>query len=301
MTILITAVAIYAFSIVFVRLRNRAHLSWSRQLTDFSTFMVPFNLPAYLLSCVPTRSHLPVTALDKLQFLQNNWETIRDEALALYDAGRITAKDDLPGSNFYKDNRWKSFYLKANDIELPSARLLAPKTLALINQVPGMNLALFAVLMPGKKLGAHCDPFAYTLRYSLGLSTPNSEKCGLMVNGENYIWRDGDGIVFDETYLHSAYNDTDTPRIILMTDVDRPLRFKPLQWLYGRFGRFFNGLFYIDNIDTSRSGIGNRLKDPVVRYKAKLQSFKARHRSIYRIGKWTLHLCLVALLVKWAL
>lgn len=301
MTFLIAVVAVYAFSLAFVRLRNRARLSWGRQLTDFSTFMVPFNLPAYLLSRVSTRSRIPVASLDGLQQLQDNWQTIRDEALELYGAGHIAVNDDLPGSNFYKDNRWKSFYLRVNDLELPSAEAMAPKTLALIKQVPGMNLALFAVLMPGKKLGQHHDPFAYTLRYSLGLSTPNSELCGLMVNGEDYTWRDGEGIVFDETYLHSAYNNTETPRVILMTDVDRPLWFPPLQWLYGRFGRFFNSLFYIDNFDKSRSGIGNRLKDPVVRYKATMRGLKSRHRTSYFIGKWTLHIGLVALLVSWAL
>jgi beta-hydroxylase len=284
-----------------VRLRNRRRLPWASQLTDFSTFMVPFNLPAYLLSRVPTRSRMPVASLPQLQLLQDNWQTIRDEALALYGAGHIAVKDDLPGSNFYKDNRWKSFYLKVYDLELPSAAAMAPKTLAMIDRVPGMNLALFAVLMPGKKLGQHHDPFAYTLRYSLGLSTPNSEDCGLVVNGETYHWRDGDGIVFDETYLHSAYNDTETPRIILMTDVDRPMKLAWVQALYSRFGRFFNGLFYIDNLDPSRSGIGNRLKDPVVRYKATMRRLKLKNRTAYRAGKWALHLGLVLLLVQWAL
>lgn len=301
MTILIVVVALYGGSLLFLRLRNRAHLPWARQLTDFSTFMVPLNLPAYLLSRVPTVPRPPLSTFPQIKLLQDNWETIRDEALALYGQGHIAVKDDLPGSNFYKDNRWKSFYLKIYDIHLPSARQLAPKTLALIEQVPGMNLALFAVLMPGKRLARHHDPFAFSLRYSLGLSTPNSERCGLLIDGEPYVWRDGEGVIFDETYLHAAYNETETPRIILMTDIDRPLRLPMLQKLYYRFARFFNSLFYIDNLDSNISGIGNRFSRPVVKYKATMKALKKKHRVAYRIGKWTLHLALVAALVAWAL
>jgi beta-hydroxylase len=301
-TVLIVVLLVYVGSLAFVRLRNRVHLPFGRQLTDFSTFTVPLNLPAYLLSRVSTRSRLPpVETFPQLKLLQDNWETIRDEAMALYGQGHIAVKNDLPGSSFYRDNRWKSFYLKIYDLDIPSAKALAPKTRALIDQVPGMNLALFAVLMPGKRLTQHHDPFAFSLRYSLGLSTPNSEKCGLMINGEHYAWRDGDGVLFDETYIHSAYNDTETPRVILMTDIDRPLRLAPLQWFYFRFARFFNGLFYIDNLDSNISGIGNRLSGAVVAYKAKMKVLKKSNPRSYRIGKWALHLGLVGLLVAAAL
>ncbi len=301
MATLAIVVLIYAGSLAFVRLRNRAHMPWGRQMTDFSTFMVPFNIPAYLLSRIPTGARVPAGSLPQVRILEENWEIIRDEALALYQSDHIATKDDLPGSNFYRDNRWKSFYLKIYDFEIPSAPALAPKTMALIEQVPGMNLALFAVLMPGKRLTQHHDPFAFSVRYSLGLSTPNSERCGLVVNGEHYVWRDGEAITFDETYLHAAYNETDMPRIILMTDIDRPLRSRLLQRAYFVFARAFNGLFYIDNVDPSITGIGNRMKEPVVAYKAKMKRLKQRHPRAYRIGKWSLHLLLVGLLVWWAL
>ncbi|MGB0220968.1 MAG: aspartyl/asparaginyl beta-hydroxylase domain-containing protein [Sinimarinibacterium flocculans] len=301
MIVLLSILAIYLASLAFLRVRNRAHLPWGRQLTDFSTFMVPFNLPAYLLSRVPLGARVPVETLPQLRLLQDNWETIRDEAMALYGQGHIAVKADLPASSFYKDNRWKSFYLKVYDHDVPSAWSLAPKTRALIEQVPGMNLALFAVLMPGKKLGAHHDPFAFSMRYSLGLSTPNSADCVLTVNGQDYVWRDGEAIVFDETYLHATHNDTDVPRIILMTDVDRPLRWRWVQRLYFHFGRFFNGLFYIDNLDPTKTGIGNRLSRPLARYKTTMRRLKERNRPAYRTGKWALHLALVGLVVVWAL
>lgn len=192
MTVLLVLLSIYLGSLLFVRLRNRAHLPWSRQLANYSVFMVPFNIPAYLLSKVSTKARLPISEFPQLQLLQDNWQTIRDEALALYEQGRITPKNELPASSFYRDGRWTSFYLKAYDIDIPSARALAPRTLALIDQVPGMNLALFAVLNSGKSLARHHDPFALSVRYSLGLATPNDDKCGLVVNGEHYTWRDGE-------------------------------------------------------------------------------------------------------------
>jgi beta-hydroxylase len=164
-----------------------------------------------------------------------------------------------------------------------------------------MNIALFAVLNPGRSLSHHHDPFALSVRYSLGVATPNDEKCGLVVNGEHYTWRDGDSIIFDETCLHSACNDTDRPRIILMTDIDRPLYLGWLQKLYFYFARFFNSLFYVDNVDSSISGVGNRFSAYVASYKLYTRGLKKRHRTGYQLGKWALNLALVGIVVVWAL
>ncbi|MED5238612.1 MAG: aspartyl/asparaginyl beta-hydroxylase domain-containing protein [Pseudomonadota bacterium] len=286
MAVIISALLIYVGCIVFIRIRNAEPFGLKRQLTDFSTFMVPFNIPAYLLSKIPTTPQIDKAHLPELKLIDDNWETIRDEALALYTGGNITAKDDLPASSFYKDGRWTSFYLKVYDNKLPSAYELAPKTMALLDQMPTMNIALFAVLMPGKKLNRHHDPFAYTVRYSLGLSTPNDEGCGLTINEDDYIWRDGESVVFDETYIHSAWNNTDKPRIILMTDVDRPLKSKLVQKIYWSFGWFFNRLFFIDNLDPTHTGVGNKIGKGVLAYKHFLKSVKRRNKTFYVVAKW---------------
>lgn len=296
MAVIISALLIYVGCIVFIRIRNAEPFGLKRQLTDFSTFMVPFNIPAYLLSRVPNTPQIDKSHLPELKLLEDNWETIRDEALALYQGGNITAKDDLPASSFYKDGRWTSFYLKVYDNKLPSAYALAPKTMALLDQMPTMNIALFAVLMPGKKLNRHHDPFAYTVRYSLGLSTPNDEGCGLTINEEDYIWRDGESVVFDETYIHSAWNNTDTPRIILMTDVDRPLKSKIVQKIYWAFGWFFNRLFFIDNLDPEHTGLGNKLGKGVLAYKNFLKSVKRRNKPFYVAAKWLVILSILYLI-----
>ena len=42
-----------------------------------------------------------------------------------------------------------------------------------LNSIATVHGAMFAMLPPGGKLGAHRDPFAGSLRYHLGLVTPN--------------------------------------------------------------------------------------------------------------------------------
>ena len=39
-----------------------------------------------------------------------------------------------------------------------------------------------------------------------------------------YTWRDGEDLLFDETYIHTAENLTNETRIILFCDVERPLK-----------------------------------------------------------------------------
>lgn len=285
MFIVTIAVAIYILSIAFVRFRNNDKYTLVRQLSDFSTFMVLFNIPAYLLSKAPIQPFTDRKYFPELQLLEDDWEVIRDEAKKLYDEGLIGVGDDLPGSSFYKNGRWKSFYLKSFENDIPSAYELAPKTMALIDQIPSMNMALFAALMPGKELKKHHDPFAFTFRYSLGLITPNSDQSGLIVDGNDYQWKDGESIIFDETYMHSAYNHSDQVRIVLMTDVARPLHLKIVERLYYLFGRTFNRLFAVDNVDTSYSGIGNKLGKGVLAYSAMMKRFKAKNKPLYVFTK----------------
>ena len=77
-----------------------------------------------------------------------------------------------------------------------------------------------------------------------------------------------------------------------------------LEWLMRQglpAARFFDSLFYIDNVDPGLTGIGNRLSVYVTRYKDTMKGLKRRNRTGYRIGKWVLHAVLIGLLVSWAL
>jgi hypothetical protein len=90
-------------------------------------------------------------------------------------------------------------------------------------RIPNVKGAMFALLPGGSHLNPHRDPFAGSLRYHLGLSTPNSDDCRIFVDGQVYAWRDGEDVMFDETYVHWVKNETDKTRVILFCDIERPL------------------------------------------------------------------------------
>jgi beta-hydroxylase len=213
-------------SATYVHFRGRARHSFLRQLTDHSTFFAPVNALVYLFSAVPARPFLDPAAFPFLAPLQANWREIRDEAIRLRDEARIRASEayDDAGFNSFLRRGWKRFYLKWYGEPQPSARAHCSRTVELVESIPKVRAALFALLPAGGTLMEHRDPFAGSLRYHLGLVTPNSDACWIDVDGVRRSWRDGEGVVFDETYVHHAANETATDRIILFCDVERPLR-----------------------------------------------------------------------------
>ncbi len=182
----------------------------------------------YAVSAVPNWPYLDPRRIHGLDLLRDNWQVMRDEVLALNAEGDIKASeryDDVGFNSFFRRG-WKRFYLKWYDDPLPSARRACPRTVALLEQVPRLKAAMFALLPPGGRLVRHRDPYAGSLRYHLGLITPNDDRCFIEVDGERYSWRDGEHVVFDETYIHHAENTAETDRLILFCDVERPLRYR---------------------------------------------------------------------------
>jgi beta-hydroxylase len=114
---------------------------------------------------------------------------------------------------------------------------------------------MFALLPPGARLGQHRDPFAASLRYHLGLVTPNSPDCFISVDGEPYFWRDGEAVMFDETYVHTAENRTSTTRLILLCDIERPLMNRFARTINRWLGHRVLRAVASPNLDGDREGV----------------------------------------------
>ena len=162
----------------------------------------------------------PFTAM-----LSQNWQTIRQEWQAL-DDGKFHA---WPEHSLYGEKGWDTFGLYAFGQRQRDNCRLFPKTEALLKTVPGLMMAGFSRLAPGAHIVPHRGYEGYAghvLRLHLGLSVP--QNCALRVETETREWRDGECLVFDDSFEHEAWNKSDQPRTVLLVDFINPLRRKPL-------------------------------------------------------------------------
>jgi len=277
-------------AILYGHFRGKVRLSWSRVFLDHSVLLAPVNAFMVLTSRVPTSPYVSTREFPELQKLQDNWEIIRDEALRMQDLRRIKAaenNDDIGFNSFFKYG-WKRFYLKWYDARHPSAEELCPRTVAILKSIPSIKAAMFAELPDGGKLNKHRDPFSGSLRYHLGLATPNDDRCYIEVDGQSYSWRDGEGVVFDETYIHEAHNRSGANRVILFCDVERPLKWKWAEAFNHWFGRVVMSAASSPNDSGDKTGAINQLTHFHHKIDQKRKQFKAWNRTVYKSVKWGL-------------
>jgi len=286
-------------SAAYVHFRGRERLTFMRQLGDHSTLLAPYNTFIYLTSAVPNTPMQRMEDFPELATLGEQWTVIRDEAAALMAKGAITKparNNDLAFASFYKRD-WGRFYLKWYGDYLPSARRLCPRTVELLERMPSVHAAMFAVLAPKSRLVRHRDPFAGSVRYHLGLVTPNSERCRIFVDGAPHVWHDGEGVVFDETYVHRAENKTDEPRIILFCDVERPLRYRAATAV-NRFAiRRVMGITATSNVEGERVGVANRVFEYLFTIRLAMLRLKKRSRRTYYLLSYGTKIAAVAALL----
>lgn len=88
-------------------------------------------------------------------------------------------------------------------------------------QVPNrMPAAMFSVLQPRTRIPPHTGVANVRLVTHLPLIVPPG--CGFRVGNETRSWKPGEAWVFDDTIEHEAWNESDSPRVILICDIWNP-------------------------------------------------------------------------------
>jgi beta-hydroxylase len=288
-------VALFLTAVGFIHFRGKVRHPILKQLFDHSAFVAPFNLFMYIFSKVPTTPYLSASHFPEMQVVTDSWQVIREEALNMREQERIAASknnNDAGFNSFFKTG-WKRFYLKWYDAQHPSAAIYCPKTVEILRKIPSIKAAMFAELPPGAKLNPHRDPYGGSLRYHLGLTTPNHNECFINVDGVPYSWRDGEAVMFDETYIHEAYNRTDQDRIILFCDVERPMRYRWAQAVNRFLAKNIVTAASSPNDDGDQTGVINKLFHYAWVVGQYRRRFKNWNKTVYKLTK----LCLIALVV----
>lgn len=300
MVVALTTFAVFAFilgSMFYVyRVRGEErYASFGEYVRKGWPIFSPLNCLLYLFT--EKRARKPImdtTEYPELAPIRDNWETIRDEAVALYESKAFdqtnnpesSAYYDIGFRTFYKYG-WSKFYLKWYGTTHRSAQAACPKTLEILKQAPTVKGAMFSVLPVGSKLTRHCDPVAVSLRYHVGLATPNDNACYINIDGTDYSWRDGDDLLFDETYLHYAHNDAQRYRLILMCDVERPT------WVVGRIINFFYKALMratvVPNTEEDQRGLVNSIFARVSPTLANVRTLKETNPGRYRAIKYSVN------------
>jgi beta-hydroxylase len=194
----------------------------------FQFAIAPFNAATHLSTPSWLKREIDVSPILKpsvslfphVNELRAAFDTLRQEGELAFFASKPIKHDQF--FQGISDDGWKRFYLKWYGPPDPKALQVCPETCALLQRMPEVHLAMFSILLPKSKIKLHHGPARMCLRYHMGIITPNDDACNIKIGEHTYSWRDGEDVMFDDTHYHEVTNDTNSPRIILFLDVERP-------------------------------------------------------------------------------
>lgn len=161
--------------------------------------------------------------------IEESWEVIREEVERLLeDQAALPNFQDISKDQveITDDDRWKTFFLYGYGFTAKLGVEMCPRTAALMREIPGMTTAMISILSPRKHILDHRGPYKGVLRYHLGLIVPeDAQACRIRVGDDIRHWEAGKSMIFDDTFNHEVWNDTDETRVVLFVDVLRPLPF----------------------------------------------------------------------------
>lgn len=185
----------------------------------------PFNRLIARSSRVPTTPFIDPALFPWSSALQAGWSDIRAELDVLRDSGAEIlplARVSPDHKRVAGDGKWKSFVFEAYGYRVPRNQSLCPRTTALLDQVPGLVLAMFSIMEPGTYVPLHKGVSKALVNAHLGVDVPPGD-CRIEVGGETRAWQDGKLLVLDDTFPHQVWNNTKRARVVLLMQIRRPV------------------------------------------------------------------------------
>ncbi|WP_211463536.1 aspartyl/asparaginyl beta-hydroxylase domain-containing protein [Collimonas silvisoli] len=149
------------------------------------------------------------------QDLERHWQVVLDECLSLPGA----EFDAWPEKSIY-NRGWDVYGLVLMRQRIMENCIFCPRTVALLQAVPGLVTAGFSRLAPGTEITPHVGYTDQVLRLHLALRS--SAQCGIRVGAEVRHWIPGECLIFDDTVEHEAWNRGHADRLVLLVDFAKP-------------------------------------------------------------------------------
>ena len=170
------------------------------------------------------------------ELLQSAFPVIREEALGLL-------REHGPFQNFieFKEGdpvdevlsgeaerpTWEAFFFYRHGERFDANHQRCPKTSAVLESIELCRVedqapeVLFSILRPGTHIMPHHGVTNTRLVMHLPLVVPPDCALNLVGAGE-HRWKEGELVMFDDTYLHEAWNRSQEPRVIVLMDCWNP-------------------------------------------------------------------------------
>ena len=158
-------------------------------------------------------------------------------------SGRLPANHEIMQQQrtLYEFDRkiWGMLPLRGYGYDYPANQEQIPTLKAFLKRHPDVVSAAVSLFPAGKVLRPHKGPFKGVWRYHLPLYVQElgngKTSCELQINGIRYDLREGEGFLWDDTFMHSAVNRSDQPRVVLLFDVfrrDQPFWLIGMSWVF---------------------------------------------------------------------
>lgn len=117
-------------------------------------------------------------------------------------------------------DRWSIY-----DLRGPAAEASCPRTVELLQRWFRAELgepvtAQFSALRPGAHIPPHCGVSNVFLTAHLGLIVPQG--CRIRVGDEKRSWSEGRAFIFDDSFEHEVWNESDSRRIVFIARFYHP-------------------------------------------------------------------------------
>jgi len=197
----------------------------------------PLQRPTFML--IPGLEPLPWFEREDFPFLasiEQQTAAIREELLAiLADESSLSPYVDMPTDapaeavwrSLNRSRAWSSYHLFRHGERIEAHCQRCPDTTASLESIPLMHVAehspeaLFSLLKAGARIPPHTGVLNGRLTVHLPLVVPAD--CGaLKVGGEARSWTEGRCLIFDDSFVHEAWNTSDQDRAVLIFDVWDP-------------------------------------------------------------------------------